>query len=736
MRGWAALKQRAVCSARGVTIVRRIAIADAARFGCRRRLSGRAATKASATKPSGIDDWAESEGQHLLDAVRRLAVADAETEADVGVGGEEDIYGGMGEHGGRGGAHPIESGSSTRQARISPPPEAAWVALEKRAVNVCATLRSDELMRLLHAFLIAQRRPKLLLARVAEELPERLPQLDVGALCVCLHVYGQLRAREARLFTAVTRRALHADNREKLRPVHLASLLYSFSRVLLSDPHLMRVARRRLLDEADRFSPDDMATTLQALVTARKCDDEMAASCAEVAAKQVRAVGSSLQSLCDTLSSLARLGAPCSDLQRELAERGTRSESADDLARLPAESLVKLLYGLGEEDDFSSAPPVIHEMRRLVVDALGVRVDELDTPRLLTLALEAIARAYIRDDQLSPSAMWHGATPVKLLGERITASIAEFSLKNVVLTATACQRLMVRDAALFEGIVRQGIRKGQSVFHYKTHYGEAIFEACRAVRFRHPVVDDLLQALEHASERRKQRHEARAATVDGGSSKMGGGGFESASLGARNLRGGGDGGTATIGGFGGSNIDGLGGFGGRGADPLGEGPLFDDNEEDVPEGLAGFPAGKFSPEKSQGISSGSSSRSDIDGRANSSDRVSEKGRACGRRSTRAAVKPSKITPEEHLDEALAAVDAAAEHSSRWRQARAPSASRGGSGHGGGRGGGDMGGGNHGYDRGDRILDNVSKQIIKSAGYQPTRSLDGRKLPPRSTHRRQ
>jgi len=79
--------------------------------------------------------------------------------------------------------------------------------------------------------------------------------------------------------------------------------------------------------------------------------------------------------------------------------------------------------------------------------------------------------------------------------------VVDFSPKDVMAVASACQRLLVRDSSVLEALARQGLRKGQRL---RPRYAAAVLEACEAAGFEHKVVDDLREA--------KEEEEAKQAT--------------------------------------------------------------------------------------------------------------------------------------------------------------------------------------------------------------------------------
>ncbi|CAE7828000.1 amtB [Symbiodinium sp. CCMP2592] len=163
--------------------------------------------------------------------------------------------------------------------------EEAWLDFEERALQRCGAWRGPEVVQVLHACAVAQRRPKRLLAKLSKDIPDKLPQFDASALCICLHTFAQLRSRDASLFSVVTRRLLQPDHREELGPSHLSSLLYSHARILAFDKGLVRLAQKSLADDHRAFELEDLATVLQAFATLRAEDVRLSGSSARLVAK-------------------------------------------------------------------------------------------------------------------------------------------------------------------------------------------------------------------------------------------------------------------------------------------------------------------------------------------------------------------------------------------------------------------------------------------------------------------
>eukprot|EP00929_Paragymnodinium_shiwhaense_P102142 TRINITY_DN65328_c0_g1_i1.p1 TRINITY_DN65328_c0_g1~~TRINITY_DN65328_c0_g1_i1.p1 ORF type:complete len:661 (+),score=161.88 TRINITY_DN65328_c0_g1_i1:119-2101(+) len=374
--------------------------------------------------------------------------------------------------------------------------DAAWEGLEARILDVHRSMPAAELVKILHGFTFARRRPKRLLSALAEELPERLPQLDAASLCICLHAYAQLRRKEPRLFTAVVRRLLQKPQRVTLEASHLASLLYSHARVLLSDNGLVRVARSRLLKEPTTFSAGDLATSLMALSTFETGDPVLIAQCVLSLRDKLQGAEASLEDLSDALHSLVKLGGNCQELQRLIAERCLADRPG--MQELPAATLVKLLHALGEELQTAT-------LRRELALLLVERLDELDSPKLLTQTMEAFSRGggpHLHSDGQSAAAL-------EALLHRMTLHMVGFSLKDVAATALACERLGVTDKGLLEALVRQAMRKGEATLQYRPQQGEAVLAACAAADFRHGVVEDLQEAVDTARRKQQERHAAR-----------------------------------------------------------------------------------------------------------------------------------------------------------------------------------------------------------------------------------
>eukprot|EP00928_Gymnodinium_smaydae_P017176 TRINITY_DN16560_c1_g1_i1.p1 TRINITY_DN16560_c1_g1~~TRINITY_DN16560_c1_g1_i1.p1 ORF type:complete len:474 (+),score=46.18 TRINITY_DN16560_c1_g1_i1:66-1424(+) len=355
--------------------------------------------------------------------------------------------------------------------------DGAWEVLETRALNIYPTLRGSELPKLLYSFTLARRRPKKLLARLTEEIPERLPQLDTAALCVCLHAYAQMRSRESRLFTTATRHILNSN--EPLALPHLSSLLYSHARVLVSHPALLKIARNRLSRNVKEFGAEDLATSLQALATLGVRDPKMAVSCATAAYTHIREDTSHLPKFSlysDLLTALVRLEAPCEKLQRVIADLCTDHSSS--LAEMPLESLMKLLQGLGSLESTEAA-------RLVIIDIVGRRLDELTGPKLLMQAFEQFADLYPSIDQARMAD----------LCAQVTSQIINLGVKDLSVLARACQRSGVRDVALLEALARQALRKGPGAMQRTPEPYQKLLDALESLGFAHSAVKDLREAL-------------------------------------------------------------------------------------------------------------------------------------------------------------------------------------------------------------------------------------------------
>lgn len=353
------------------------------------------------------------------------------------------------------------------------PPLSAWEALETRALRGSGALRGSEIVRLLHACTVARRRPKRLLQQLAEEIPGKLSQFDAGGLCVCLHAYAQMRERQAALFASATRRLLTLEM--ELQPAHLASLLYSHARVAVADRALLgkliKTAQRRLIDEVDGLSADDLATTLQAFATLR-AEHSTAAGMLARKAVDLLDSGAPLAALCAALNGFTRLGAPCDDFRRALASCcGKRTEA---LSGLPARELVMLLHGLGGDSWAMEACNAVAQL--LGKEGNLHNLGETGGPKALVQAMDAFARAA------------HVGPPLPTLTAEVTARMVDFSVVDVATVAAACQRLQAVDEGLLEAAARQALRKG---WRCRPRHAQAVLDACAAAGFEHAVLDEL-----------------------------------------------------------------------------------------------------------------------------------------------------------------------------------------------------------------------------------------------------
>lgn len=365
-----------------------------------------------------------------------------------------------------------------RLAHESQPPAGAWEALDARAAvpGTCTSLRGHEIVCILHACNIARRHPKLLLARLAEQIPDSLPQISVGGLCICIHTYAQVRSRDKGLFAVVTRHVLHESRTYDLEPVHLVSLLYSHARALFSDRALFDTASQRLAKEASRLSVDDIATALQVFATMRVEDADALQACAHAAAHQVGQ--GSLVSIVDAVFSLSRLDAQAAALQNSLARRCETSQR--EFKSLTAHELVRVIHGLGaREDTFSTCCAA--------ADLLAPKVACLEGPKQFVQAMDALAHARMREDT---------GPCVPRVRDELLGRLPDLSLKDVIVVAKACQPLQLYDGAVLEGLVRQAIRKRATQRFKKEHRQarRAVLDLCAAGGFEHTLLEELKDA--------------------------------------------------------------------------------------------------------------------------------------------------------------------------------------------------------------------------------------------------
>ncbi|CAL1125680.1 unnamed protein product [Cladocopium goreaui] len=342
----------------------------------------------------------------------------------------------------------------------------AWAEFEKQSLAQCSQWHGGDLVKVLHACAIAQRRPHHLLAKLAKEIPDKLPQFDVSSLCICLHSFAQLRSKQTALLKVISRRLLHPDIVPDLSAQHLSSLLYSHVRVLYFDAGLTRLASARIASEA--WPMEDLATALQAFATFRMEQVRLSTTSARQLAEAAPMLTVPL--LGDLLEAMLRLSMPCRTLQLGLAARC--SEPAE-LEGLSVDVLLKLLSCLGDARD----------AHRAIAEKLFGQVDELDHPRRLVQAIDGLAKARLSEAEL-----------LKPLGLKIVYHMVDFSPKDVAKTASACQQLMLNDGAVLEALVRQGLRRAQRL---TLPQAEAVVAACRAAEFEHPVLVEFLEGMQH-----------------------------------------------------------------------------------------------------------------------------------------------------------------------------------------------------------------------------------------------
>ncbi|CAE7243708.1 amtB, partial [Symbiodinium necroappetens] len=70
--------------------------------------------------------------------------------------------------------------------------------------------------------------------------------------------------------------------------------------------------------------------------------------------------------------------------------------------------------------------------------------EALDRPRLLVQAMDALAKTQSAEEGL-----------MKAISKQIVYHMVDFSVKDLAITANACQRMLVKDGAILESLVRQ-----------------------------------------------------------------------------------------------------------------------------------------------------------------------------------------------------------------------------------------------------------------------------------------
>eukprot|EP00913_Durusdinium_trenchii_P031715 g29701.t1 len=186
-----------------------------------------------------------------------------------------------------------------------------------------------------------------------------------------------------------------------------------------------------------------------------------------------------------------RLGMPCRTLQEGLAARCLQPE----LAGLTSDVLLKLLGCVPLE-------------ARAACEALGAElaghIEELDHPRRLVQAVEAMAKVRLAEEKL-----------LKPLGSQIIYFMVDFSSKDVARTAMACQKLMVQDGAVLEALVRQANpwKLPTGGFRLKAPQIEAVVAACHAAGFEHPMLVELLEGLQQQKQKQSEKEQAAAAAA-------------------------------------------------------------------------------------------------------------------------------------------------------------------------------------------------------------------------------
>lgn len=135
---------------------------------------------------------------------------------------------------------------------------------------------------------------------------------------------------------------------------------------------------------------------------------------------------------------------------------------------------MQLLYGFGSKKWAAKACQV-------TVNGIGNRLEELNGPKQLVHALEAFARAT------------QPGTTLQELSTRVVGQVVDFSVKDVAAAAIACRLLGSGcNPALLEALARQSIRKG---WRFRARHAQAIFDACKAVGFHHPAIEELRSSV-------------------------------------------------------------------------------------------------------------------------------------------------------------------------------------------------------------------------------------------------
>ncbi|CAE7828012.1 amtB [Symbiodinium sp. CCMP2592] len=139
--------------------------------------------------------------------------------------------------------------------------------------------------------------------------------------------------------------------------------------------------------------------------------------------------------------------------------------------------------GVWAESDSLGIPLLWQAVRRGALCAvLQQNPEALDRPRLLVQAMDALAKSQSAEEGL-----------LKSMSKQIVYHMVDFSVKDLATTANACQRMLVKDGAILESLVRQGLRKG---WRFKPVSAEAVIRACDAAGFRHPQLVELREGLE------------------------------------------------------------------------------------------------------------------------------------------------------------------------------------------------------------------------------------------------
>ncbi|CAK0796014.1 unnamed protein product, partial [Prorocentrum cordatum] len=175
--------------------------------------------------------------------------------------------------------------------------------------------------------------------------------------------------------------------------------------------------------------------------------------------------------------------------------------------RLSVDDTLRLLHGLGQAEVGAAAC-------HYAIPLLRGRLEELDTPRRLVRAVEALGQCA---DLVGRSHRWALAA----LCELLVARMVDFRAEDVTAVAVVFPRLRVADEAALEAVARQALRQKPE---RRRRAAAAALRACEAAGFQHRLVGELRgSAARPGREAERSSPEAEGGAEEGGAEGGAGG---------------------------------------------------------------------------------------------------------------------------------------------------------------------------------------------------------------------